>query len=422
MQQVWKIVLISAVVLIVALPTAAVGQAAAPAGRDIAADAGLGSDRVLTHGETAVRDFDADGDRDIVLSYHASAPYALLERVDGQQRYRRVANIPFGKPDRHSCAWGNANADPRPDLYCSLGGGRGQTTGKSNELWIQQPDGSFVQRAEAFGVADPLGRGRDVTWLDVDNDGDRDLFVGNSQRTDPVAPNQLFINEGDRFRSAPEYGVNRDAGGNCVLDFDYDQDGFSDLLTCGTVEARDKPLRLYHNEGGRRFEDVTAQVGLDGLDVDDAQFANLDGAGRAELVLITEDTLEVRRWAAGDYRQVVFRQALRAGRNLAAGDALGSRLADLYVLQGGERCDGDNPDGETKPDPYTPATCPADFLLENTSTAGDYDFVRREVPQEGTGSGDTVTAIPDFQGGRDAFLVNNGYRRVPGRRQLIVFP
>lgn len=216
--------------------------------------------------------------------------------------------------------------------------------------------------------------------------------------------------------------MNRDAGGNCVLDFDYDQDGFSDLLTCGTVDARDKPLRLYHNEGGRRFEDVTAQVGLDGLDVDDALFANLDGAGRAELVLITEDTLELRRWAAGDYRQVVFRQALQAGGNLAAGDALGNRLDDLYVLQGGERCDGDNPDGETKPDPYTPATCPADFLLENTSTAGDYDFVRREVPQEGTGSGDTVTAIPDFQGGRDVFLVNNGYRRVPGRRQLIVFP
>lgn len=169
MQQVCTIGLISAVVLIVALPTAAVGQAVAPAGRDIAADAGLGSDRVLTHGETAVRDFDADGDRDIVLSYHASAPYELLERVDGQRRYRRVPNIPFGKPDRHSCAWGNANADPRPDLYCSLGGRRGQTTGKSNELWIQQPDGGFVQRAEEFGVADPLGRGRDVTFLDVDN-------------------------------------------------------------------------------------------------------------------------------------------------------------------------------------------------------------------------------------------------------------
>lgn len=355
---VWRFALISVVVLVVAFPTAAAGQAAAPAGRDIAEAAGLGTARVNTHGETSVRDLDGDGDRDIVLSNHGSAPSELLELVNGGggERFQLVEDIPFGKRDRHSCAWGNVNSDGRPDLYCSEGGQGSTATDKSNELWVQQPDGSFVDRGEQLGVADPRGRGRDVTFLDVENDGDADLFVGNLPRTDTVvAPNQLYINDGGSFRSAPEYGVNRNLGGNCVTTVDYDRDGFTDLFTCGAVEAKEKPLRLYHNEAGREFRDVTAEVGLAGLDVDDALFENLDGAGRAELVLITEESLEIRRWSGGGYREVVLKRTLGAGRNLAAGDALGSDLDDLYVQQGGERCDGDRPDGERNPDPYTPA-------------------------------------------------------------------
>lgn len=423
MQRLWRFALISTVVLIVAFPTAAAGQAAAPAGRDIAEAAGLGTARVNTHGETPVGDFDADGDRDIVLSNHGSAPSELLVRVNGEQRFQPVENILFGKRDRHSCASGNVNSGGRPDLYCSEGGEGSTATDKSNELWVQQADGNFVDHGEQLDVADPRGRGRDVVFFDVENDGDSDLFVGNLPRTDAVvAPNRLYINDGGSFRSAPEYGVNRNLGGNCVTTVDYDRDGFTDLFTCGAVEAKDKPLRLYHNEAGGEFRDVTAEVGLAGLDVDDALFENLDGAGRAELVLITEDSLEIRRWSGGGYREVVLKRTLGAGRNLAAGDALGSGLDDLYVQQGGERCDGDRPDGERNPDPYTPATCPADFVLENTSTAGNFSFIRREVPQEGTGAGDTVSEITDFRNGRDAFLVSNGYRRVPGRRQLIVFP
>jgi hypothetical protein len=424
-QPAWRLAVISTIVLSTVFPAAASGQPAAPVGRDIAADAGLGTARVLTHGETAVRDFDRDGDRDLVLSNHGAEPSELLVRVNGEQRFQPVDNIPFGTRDRHSCAWGNVNSDWRPDLYCSEGGQRSTSTSdsKSNELWIQQTDGSFVDQGEQLGVADPLGRGRDVAFFDVDNDGDSDLFVGNLPRNDSVvAPNQLFINDGGTFRNSPEYNVNRNAGGNCVTTVDYDGDGFTDLFTCGAVEVADKPLHLYHNEAGREFRDVTAEVGLAGLDVDDALFENLDGAGRPELVLITEDSLEIRRWGGDDYREVVLERPLDAGRNLAAGDVLGSGLDDLYVLQGGERCDGDRPDGERNPDPYTPGTCPADFLLENTSTAGNYRFTRREVPQEETGAGDTVSEIADFRDGRAAFLVNNGYRRVPGRRQLIVFP
>jgi hypothetical protein len=43
--------------------------------------------------------------------------------------------------DRHACAWGDANADGRPDIYCTVGAAEGYGVGP-NELWIQRSGGS----------------------------------------------------------------------------------------------------------------------------------------------------------------------------------------------------------------------------------------------------------------------------------------
>jgi len=39
--------------------------------------------------------------------------------------------------------------------------------------------GEFTDRAEAYGVADRRGRGRDNTFIDVNRDGYEDPYVGN---------------------------------------------------------------------------------------------------------------------------------------------------------------------------------------------------------------------------------------------------
>ena len=75
--------------------------------------------------------------------------------------------------DRHNCAWGEANGDGRPDLLCVQG-----TEVGNNELWLNTPDG-FVESADAYGLARPADRARTATWIDYDQDGDLDLFLGN---------------------------------------------------------------------------------------------------------------------------------------------------------------------------------------------------------------------------------------------------
>jgi len=97
--------------------------------------------------------------------------------------------------------------------------------------------------------------GPGVAAADVDGDGDLDLYIpgggGDSRGV-------LYLNEGGRFTVVPDSGID---GRNAIGAFfgDYDGDGDPDLfLSC------DGPNRLYRNEGGGRFADVTRKGGIAG--------------------------------------------------------------------------------------------------------------------------------------------------------------
>ncbi len=57
-------------------------------------------------------------------------------------------------------------------------------------LFVQQPDGTFLEQAAALGVAD-TGQGRGVVCFDYDRDGDADIFIANND-----GPSRLFRNDG----------------------------------------------------------------------------------------------------------------------------------------------------------------------------------------------------------------------------------
>ncbi len=158
-----------------------------------------------------------------------------------------------------------AGPPPTPALYRNDGAGR------------------FEDVTRAFGL-DVSFYGMGVAVGDLDGDGDRDLcFTG-------VGGNRLFRRDPERFvEVTTEAGVAGDAGGwtsgaGC---FDADQDGDLDLFVCsyvrwsreldreinytldGTHRAFGPPknyagsfCRLYRNEGGLRFSDVSEAAGL----------------------------------------------------------------------------------------------------------------------------------------------------------------
>jgi hypothetical protein len=97
--------------------------------------------------------------------------------------------------------------------------------------------------------------GSGVALIDYDNDGLLDAFVISGDG----APSRLYHNEGGgRFRDVSKaLGITRVGWGQGACAGDYDNDGYTDLFV--TYWGQNI---LYRNEGGKRFRDVTKEAGL----------------------------------------------------------------------------------------------------------------------------------------------------------------
>ena len=358
--------------------------------RDVASRAGIAR-TVLTAGENCVFDYNLDGIKDLFLSTHSDTPWELFRgRADGTFVETNVGTFP--RRDRHGCATADFGGGGRPDIYSSIGACRGTCTARK-ELWIQRPDGTFVDRATEFGVADPGGRGREPTAINANKDGRPDLFTGQEVGVEFPSPNRLWVNTVGEFVNPP--GLPTDEIGNlCVTKGDFDLDGYDELVVCGK-----HTFRVYDNEAGA-WSDATAAVGLPSWGRRDAELVDLNRDWGFDLVTVTEFKLRVALNASGRFPKTSYELALADGRDVAVGDADGDRDQDIYVLQGSN------------------ATVP-DLLLLNRGSGTSYERFSR-LPQATTGEGDRVQAIPRWKGtSRAAFLVNNGFGQEPGPRQLI---
>jgi hypothetical protein len=137
-------------------------------------------------------------------------------------------------------------------------------------LYRNLGNGSFQDVAPAAGFTTTIAGGNGATWGDIDNDGDRDLYVTTSGAPG-TARYHLYVNNGNSTFS--EQAVARGAAISGVFRYgqsasfgDYDGDGYLDLHTNDWgVEIANSTSRLLRNLGAANpghFEDVTAAAGL----------------------------------------------------------------------------------------------------------------------------------------------------------------
>jgi len=186
--------------------------------------------------------------------------------------------------------------------------------GDQNQLWLNQRNGTFKNEALLAGAAvnreGKTEAGMGVDAGDFDGDGTDDVFV--THLMDET--NTLFTNLGkasfeDRTREAGLGKPGRRFTGFGTLFFDYDNDGWLDLLVAnGAVQVLPElvskgdpyplgqPNQLFHNTGSGRFVEVKEEAGssFQSLEVSrGAAFGDIDNDGDTD-VLVTNNNGPVR--------------------------------------------------------------------------------------------------------------------------------
>jgi hypothetical protein len=144
--------------------------------------------------------------------------------------------------------------------------------------------------AVIFDLELPVAESKAIIWVDFDNDDDQDLLV-----TYRLAPNKIYLNQGDMtfLDVSATCGIsqdNRRSFGACFGDFD--NDGLLDLFISNYGYATDVPEgnELYRNLGNGLFEDVTAEFGLGGANLQcfQGQWMDIDRDGWLDLHVIRD--------------------------------------------------------------------------------------------------------------------------------------
>jgi hypothetical protein len=151
-----------------------------------------------------------------------------------------------------------------PCLYKSLmvACGPPGLAGGKNMLYHNNGDGTFRDVSEAAGIFSANGTyGLGVLTADFDNDGWPDIYVADDSTASALYQNK----KNGKFQDiAIEAGCalspdGKPQAGMGVSAADYDMDGNLDIVK--TNFAGDTPS-LYHNQGGANFEDTTFTAGL----------------------------------------------------------------------------------------------------------------------------------------------------------------
>jgi hypothetical protein len=252
--------------------------------------------------------------------------------------------------DSQVAVWADFDNDGWLDLF--VGG-----ESVRSRLYRNKGDGTFEEVALKAGVANEGFVCKGANWCDFDGDGWPDLYVSNLE-----GPPRLFHNNRDGTFTdvAAQMGITKPYAGFSCWFFDYDNDGWPDLFVAGYERSLEEVVksqlglphngetcRLYRNLGGKKFEDVTAAVGLNQamapmgsnfVDVDNDGFLDIYlGTGTPNYAFVVPNRLfkNVGGKRFADVTTSSGTGHLQKGHAVACGDWDRDGHVDLYVMLGG---------------------------------------------------------------------------------------
>ena len=280
-------------------------------------------------------DYDNDGYADLTLSFMGRV--LLLHNEKNGTFKDASAHLPV-KPNgsMRTAAWIDYDHDGDIDLFLGSSA-KGQYKGSpvNDELWRNNGDGTFTDVSEEKGVA---GQGRHWTALGTDYNNDRavDIFVSG---LDPLI---LENPREGKFILRQPWDKNLMQANTGVAIADFDHDGWMDLATTHFGDGV-AALTLWHNDHGKRFTpiqlpktDLDVAYGIAALDYDNDGWVDLVAVGETK-----EGKGEVRLFrnlGADGFKDVTAdvgldKIQLKNPRAIITGDYDNDGTTDLLITQ-----------------------------------------------------------------------------------------
>ncbi len=240
-------------------------------------------------------------------------------------------------------ALGDLNNDGLPEIFfCG--------NQQPSKLYLNKGNFQFEDISDRAGVACKGVWASGVSFADVNGDGFLDIYVCKSGKPDVSAPryNELFINNGDLTftEKAKEYGI-ADMGLSVhAAFFDYDHDGD---LDCYLLNNSLRPVggydlikdqrnlrdtlggnKLYRNEDGKKFTDVSAAAGIYGSAIGfglGVTIGDIDRDGWQDMY-VSNDFFE-RDYLYLNQHDGTFRECLEEKIREISMGSMGADMADL---------------------------------------------------------------------------------------------
>ena len=251
-------------------------------------------------------------------------------------------------------------------------------------------------------------------WGDADGDGIADLYL-----TNQCGPSALYEGLGDgRFRPSRATGqvslADQQAGGAAFAD--VDGDGWSDLL----VLTYDGPV-LFHNQKGRDFRDVTERSGLaaiEGAHPVSAALADYDGDGALDIFIANYGCVSCLPGPRDEVRSQLFHNRGH-GRFVDVSHVLGADgpMGFSFVAGWGDLDDDGDPDLYVTNDVRGGRSLHGNALYRNDGPGCDgwcFSDVSR-ASGAGVRADAMGLAMADFDGDGtlDVFVTNSGTAYTP---------
>jgi tetratricopeptide (TPR) repeat protein len=247
--------------------------------REAHEDANLLTD--LDHLGVTFVDYDHDGDLDLFLTRRYDAAGAVeMFRNNGNETFTNVTE-PLGLREASTGGISGVGTDYNNDRAVDI------VVPDNGPTILENPrEGKFIPKRIWPTTFPSAPRG--VSILDFDHDGWMDVAFTH------IDWQGVTLWRNDRGKSFERVALPRTdwiRGGYGVAAFDYDNDGWVDLVAVGETKEGKGEIKLFRNLGPDGFKDVTADVGLDKIHLEHPRAiitGDYDNDGTTDL-LITQN-------------------------------------------------------------------------------------------------------------------------------------